>query len=209
MSTTKHNAPLDSLALMKTVLDADQAVASQCIRGTTNWAAAIGKAVQDAVLRAQQPVMVTARKCAQCKKTYKHRQGSIGCPRCAPGVEIAEAEFQKPIEAAPATGNWLDADDVKRLVRQLDVALNGEAGAAVQASLCDVVAQVVHESAKLGHPLLQTPAAQQAGKPRAIKAMGYGGSTGINDYLMSDGTVKALRPAEVQWAAQADKGAPG
>lgn len=32
--------------------------------------------------------------------------------------------------------------DHRRLVRELDVALNGEAGAAKQASLCDIVAQV-------------------------------------------------------------------
>lgn len=38
-------------------------------------------------------------------------------------------------------------------------------------------------------------------EPMAIKAMGYGGSTGINDYLMSDGTIKAMRPSEVVWAA--------
>jgi hypothetical protein len=33
-------------------------------------------------------------------------------------------------------------EDHKRLVRRLDVALNGEAGAAPRASLCDIVAQV-------------------------------------------------------------------
>ena len=33
-------------------------------------------------------------------------------------------------------------DDIKRLVRELDVLLNGEGGAAQQASLCDIVAQV-------------------------------------------------------------------
>jgi hypothetical protein len=33
-------------------------------------------------------------------------------------------------------------DDHKRLVRELDVLLNGEVGAAQQASLCDIVAQV-------------------------------------------------------------------
>jgi hypothetical protein len=33
-------------------------------------------------------------------------------------------------------------EDHKRLVRELDVAINGEAGAAKQASLCDIVAQV-------------------------------------------------------------------
>ncbi|WP_440110241.1 hypothetical protein [Acidovorax sp. BL-A-41-H1] len=35
----------------------------------------------------------------------------------------------------------------------------------------------------------------------AVKPMGYGGSTGINDYLMNDGTIKAMRPDEVVWAA--------
>ncbi|WP_343734595.1 hypothetical protein [Acidovorax sp.] len=63
---------------------------------------------------------------------------------------------------APAGGNWIDATDVNRLVRELDVALNGEAGAASQASLCDVVAQVRHEAAKRGQPLFPTPPAQAA-----------------------------------------------
>jgi hypothetical protein len=35
--------------------------------------------------------------------------------------------------------------DHRRLVRELDVLLNGEAGAAKQASLCDIVAQVQQE----------------------------------------------------------------
>lgn len=56
--------------------------------------------------------------------------------------------------SAPTSGNWVSADDVNRLVRELDVALNGKAGAAVQASLCDVVAQVRLESEKRGQPLL-------------------------------------------------------
>ena len=37
-------------------------------------------------------------------------------------------------------------------------------------------------------------------EPVAVKAMGYGGITGINDYLMSDGSIKAMRPREVVWA---------
>lgn len=36
------------------------------------------------------------------------------------------------------------AADHNRLVRELDVLLNGEAGAAKQASLCDIVSQVKH-----------------------------------------------------------------
>ena len=39
--------------------------------------------------------------------------------------------------------------DHRRLVRELDVALNGEEGAAKQASLCDIVAQVKHGGWKL------------------------------------------------------------
>lgn len=64
-------------------------------------------------------------------------------------------------DSAPTSGNWVSADDVNRLVRELDVALNGEAGAAVQASLCDVVAQVRLESSKRGQPLLAPQADSQ------------------------------------------------
>jgi hypothetical protein len=48
------------------------------------------------------------------------------------------SECAAPTPAAPQ-------DDQKRLVRELDVLLNGEEGAAKQASLCDVVAQVRRE----------------------------------------------------------------
>lgn len=48
----------------------------------------------------------------------------------------------------PQHGNWISSDDVKRLTRELDVALNGE-GAARQASLCDIVAQVRNQRWKL------------------------------------------------------------
>ncbi|WP_263147771.1 hypothetical protein [Pseudomonas sp. RIT-PI-AD] len=42
----------------------------------------------------------------------------------------------------------------RRLVRELDVALNGEAGAAPQASLCDIVGQVASAVRLAGKPLL-------------------------------------------------------
>jgi hypothetical protein len=39
----------------------------------------------------------------------------------------------------PADGEkWIAAEDVDRLCREMDVALNGEDGAAPQASLCDI-----------------------------------------------------------------------
>lgn len=44
--------PLDSLALMKVVMQADEALSGLFTKGTTNWAAAIGKAVQRAVIAA-------------------------------------------------------------------------------------------------------------------------------------------------------------
>ena len=40
-------------------------------------------------------------KCAQCKKEYRSGRKSNGCPKCAPGIQIPETEFQKPI-AQPA-----------------------------------------------------------------------------------------------------------
>lgn len=45
-------------------------------------------------------------------------------------------------------------DEIRRLVRELDVLLNGEAGAAKQASLCDLVGQVASVVRAKGAPLL-------------------------------------------------------
>jgi hypothetical protein len=50
------------------------------------------------------------------------------------------------VELVPAINGLLAAQqDHDRLVRELDVMLNGEAGAAQQASLCDIVAQVAKD----------------------------------------------------------------
>lgn len=50
----------------------------------------------------------------------------------------------EPVSEAEALkgGRWINADDVDRLVRELDVLINGAAGAAKQAKLCDIVGQV-------------------------------------------------------------------
>lgn len=61
------------------------------------------------------------------------------------------------VDSDPQAGSWIAAADLDRLVRQLDVALNGEAGAAPQAMLCDVVAQVESATKAAGRPLLATP----------------------------------------------------
>lgn len=44
-------------------------------------------------------------------------------------------------------GNWINKDDVDKLVKVLDVALNGNK-AAPQASLCDIVTQVIVQGIK-------------------------------------------------------------
>ena len=44
------------------------------------------------------------------------------------------------------------------------------------------------------------PAAVKEADPKAVKAHSYGGITGINDYLMEDGSVVAMRPSDVVWA---------
>lgn len=55
------------------------------------------------------------------------RTPGIDCPVCTPAPDDAKDDVLA---------------DHNRLVRELDVLLNGEAGAAKQASLCDIVAQV-------------------------------------------------------------------
>lgn len=59
--------------------------------------------------------------------------------------------------------------DYERLVRQLDVALNGEAGAAKQAALVDIVGQVEAHVRAQGAPLLEAAqlCAQDALRHRA------------------------------------------
>lgn len=49
----------------------------------------------------------------------------------------------------PTVGNWYAAEDIDRLVRELDVLLNGEHRAAPQAKLCDIVAQFRRERLSL------------------------------------------------------------
>lgn len=54
----------------------------------------------------------------------------------------------------PQHGRWKSADDIDRLVREIDVAINGQGGAAKQASLCDIAAQIKREGLVCSrHPL--------------------------------------------------------
>lgn len=55
-------------------------------------------------------------------------------------VEQLEAEIVKLRAELEGYKQW--AEDHKRLVRHVDVIINGEEGAAPQASLCDIVSQI-------------------------------------------------------------------
>lgn len=96
----------------------------------------------------------------------KHPDGMWVSLRKASGAEFKAAQRQNDFHLSFVSGPYVPADcavppkeeavfpkmtaadidavlaDHKRLVRELDVLLNGEAGAAEQASLCDIVAQV-------------------------------------------------------------------
>jgi hypothetical protein len=75
-------------------------------------------------------------------RQYMHADGSgpvaayekIGVDKYFAAVEKELDGIEREVEGAFA--------DHRNLVRELDVLLNGEAGAARQASLCDIVAQV-------------------------------------------------------------------
>lgn len=54
----------------------------------------------------------------------------------------AEWASLRGMQASFNQGTWVPAEEIKALVRQLDVLLNGEAGAAKQATLGDLVSQV-------------------------------------------------------------------
>lgn len=65
-------------------------------------------------------------------------------------------EILRAAEVEPLTGNWISADDVDRLTRIVDVALNGEDGAARAPKLCDIASQCANEARLRGGPILQT-----------------------------------------------------
>lgn len=48
----------------------------------------------------------------------------------------------QPPASEPESGHWYCGEDIDALVRELDIWINGETGAAKQAKLCDIVAQV-------------------------------------------------------------------
>ena len=86
--------------------------------------------------------------------------------QCRHGVPISTRCFECQMEATPRaahepeTGHWYAAEDIDALVRELDVWLNGEEGAAKQAKLCDIVAQITRRTQPPGHGQLAADADQ-------------------------------------------------
>lgn len=79
------------------------------------------------------------------QRNFDFRQVSTGRSKLLSADEVeVMLSRQETIESVKQQRDDLLAaqQDHQRLVRQLDVLLNGEAGAAQQASLCDLVAQV-------------------------------------------------------------------
>lgn len=68
--------------------------------------------------------------------------------------------------------------DHERLVRELDVLLNGEAGAAQQASLCDIVAQVAKDGV-----VAKTQLHKLATTMENVIMAGTSGSRGMRNFL--------------------------
>lgn len=87
---------------------------------------------------------------AYCAFLWHH--GESTAPAGLPPVQQA----QPPVDecSCPQHGTWLLADDINHM-RQLDVAMNGEAGAAKQAKLCDLMQQLIDR-------ISQPPVAQEA-----------------------------------------------
>lgn len=68
---------------------------------------------------------------AFCMFMWKHQWSTAHPPKPEPTDAHTEC-------LCPQHGRWLAADDIYRMVRELDVEMNGLNGAAKQASLCDI-----------------------------------------------------------------------
>lgn len=87
------------------------------------------------------------------QRTLRGIESCHTCEECRQAAMMALGGAREPPaheqRSEPATGRWYAAEDIDRLVRELDVLLNGEARAAKQAMLCDIVGQVRKERLSL------------------------------------------------------------
>lgn len=136
------------------------AICDQCGQANASWAGACGRCGINMAFHTAAPHPTPAPASGEvtealveicCKEAYS--ACDMGPWPDMAAVPASDRRFVRAaLEAAararqgecscPQHGDWIAADDVNRLVRDLDVAINGEAGAAKQASLCDIVAQM-------------------------------------------------------------------
>lgn len=145
----------------------------------------------------------------------KHSWDRLDADACARGAAEIEAlrdhiasaapQAQQP-SAAPAFGRWINADDVDRLVHALDVAFNGEAGAAPQACLCDVVSQIEREANDADRPLLDVLRAARAGaqaqQPDPAEVAPEGERAAFEAWWAQSGLAKFKETAFAGWEAR-------
>jgi hypothetical protein len=62
-------------------------------------------------------------------------------------ASFAQEHTTPPAQPAPESGSWYAASDIDNMVRDLDVAMNGD-GAAPQAKLCDLMPQFIQRLTK-------------------------------------------------------------
>ncbi|WP_350440199.1 hypothetical protein [Pseudomonas aeruginosa] len=119
-------------------------------------------------------------KCATCGGTGMVDDGEIDCYSDGTPFENGPVKCVKDCPACKAQPSPLQAEqptaddyeevlaDHRRLVRELDVLLNGEEGAAKQASLCDLVGQVAAIVRERRAPLLSPAQAGQVPDAQAV-----------------------------------------
>lgn len=91
--------------------------------------------------------------CDQCE-TVAHclKNGCVPKQQALDRMAENARELRLDYEPAPESGSWYAASDIDKMVRDLDVAMNGD-GAAPQAKLCDLMPQLIQ---RLTSPVQQS-----------------------------------------------------
>lgn len=127
--------------------------------------------------------------------------------------QLLSAAQARPAQAqsVPTTGHWICADDVNRLVRGIDVALNGADGAAKQAMLCDIAGLLENECRKRGGLALlelldEDKGAEKLGKvAQAIRDFHYALDTRQNGTVAASKALDAVQTAlGMNWVQDAE-----